>query len=86
MSKNYSVVKRDGSVVPLEINKIRNVINWAMKDIQLSPMKLESNLELTFKAKMTSVEIHQSLINSAVKMVSLDEPEWTTVAARLKIL
>ncbi len=79
-------MKRNGTVVPLEINKIRNVINWAMKDIQLSPMKLESNLELTFKAKMTSVEIHQSLINSAVKMVSLDEPEWTTVAARLKVL
>ena len=86
MKNDYKVVKRSGEVVSFQIDKIRNVINWSVEGIDINPLKLESSLEMNLKAQMTSREIHNSVINTALKLTSLEEPEWTIIAARLKVL
>lgn len=88
MKRNYyTVQKRSGEVVPFEIEKIRMVIDWAIKGLDnLNPLHLESKLELVFKKEMTSKEIHSKVIHTALNLTSLEEPEWSKVAARLKIL
>lgn len=83
---NYKVIKRSGEVVPFEVNKIRNVIEWAVKGLGLNPIQLESNLEMIFKAKMSSIDIHNTIIDTALKLTSIEEPEWRIVASRLKVL
>ena len=86
MKNDYKVVKRSGEVVPFQIEKIRKVIQSAVQGLDVNPLQLESSLEMNLKAKMTSKEIHQSVINTALKLTSVDAPEWTIVAARLKVL
>lgn len=86
MRNNYKVVKRSGEVVPFQIEKIRNVIEWSVQGLDINPLELESNLEMVFKPKMTSSEIHKTIINTALKLTSLEVPEWSQVAARLKAL
>lgn len=86
MKNDYKVVKRSGEVVPFQIEKIRNVIQWAVDGLNINPLQLESSLEMNLKSKMTSKEIHQSVINTALKLTSLEQPEWTTIAARLKVI
>jgi ribonucleoside-diphosphate reductase alpha chain len=83
---HYKVVKRSGELVPFQIDKIRSMIDWALKGTELSSLKLESNMEMVFKAKMTSKEIQQSLVNAALRLTSLEEPEWSNVAAKLKVI
>lgn len=90
MKNNYYVVKRSGEEVPFEIAKIRNVIDWAIGDFKnpphnLNSLSLESKVEIEFKAKMRSKDITASIIEAANNLVSLDEPAWRIVSARLKI-
>lgn len=85
-SNTYKVVKRSGETVPFEIEKIKNVIKWAAQDLPVNPEQLEANLQMVYKPLMTSVEIHNSVIDAAKKMTTMEEPEWTQIAARLKIL
>lgn len=33
-----SVIRRDGSPAPLDVTKIRRVVNWAVKDLRLVPL------------------------------------------------
>lgn len=87
MSSNiYKVVKRSGEIVSFEPEKIKNVISWASVNLDINPEKLEANMTMVYKSKMTSMEIHNSIINSALRLTSMEEPEWSNVAARLKIL
>jgi ribonucleoside-diphosphate reductase alpha chain len=72
--------------VPFQIEKIRSVIEWAVQGLDMNPLQLESSLVMAFKPKMTSVEIHRTVINTALKLTSLEEPEWSKVAARLKVI
>lgn len=86
MGSKYKVVKRSQEVVDFDIIKIRNVIEWAVKGLDVNPMKLESNLKMILKPKMTSIEIHKMVIRSALELTSLEEPEWSQVASRLKVI
>lgn len=86
MKNDYKVVKRSGEVVPFQIEKIRNVINWAVQGLEINPLQLESSLVMNLQPQMTSKAIHQSVINTALKLTSLEQPEWTTIAARLKVV
>lgn len=83
---DYKVVKRSGDMVPFQIDKIRAMIEWSLKGTNLSSLKLESNMEMVFKPKMVSNEIQQALINAALRLTSLEEPEWSNVAAKLKVI
>lgn len=85
-NNNYKVVKRSGEIVPFQIEKIRGVIEWAVQGLDINPLELESSLEMEFKPKMTSKEIHETVISTALKLTSLNEPDWSKVAARLKAL
>lgn len=87
MINDYKVLKRSKEIVDFDIRKIRNMIEWATEDLEgINALKLESNLKMNLKKKMTSIEIHQMVIDSALKLTSLEEPEWSHVAARLKVI
>lgn len=86
MNNKYSVIKRSGEVVSFDVLKIRKMINWACEGLDVNPIKLESNIEIVLKKEMTSKEIHNMVIDSALKLTSMEEPEWSQIAARLKII
>lgn len=86
MAKHYKIVKRNGEVVPLDITKIRQVIEWAAEGLDINPIELESNLHMRFRNNMTTKEIQENVIDTSMQLTSIDEPDWRILAARLKLM
>ncbi|MDF5722407.1 MAG: ATP cone domain-containing protein [Rhizonema sp. PD37] len=79
------VVRRDGSTTPLEINKIRTVVNWACRQMQANSIALEAGVTTRLRSGITTREIQDNLIRCALDLCSPEEPDWRYVAGRLHI-
>ena len=78
------VVKRNGRVEPLDITKIQKYTSAAVKDLEgVSQSELEVDARIQFRDGITTEEIQQTLIRTAVDKIDVDRPNWTFVAARL---
>ncbi|HID69066.1 MAG TPA: ribonucleoside-diphosphate reductase subunit alpha, partial [Desulfobacterales bacterium] len=78
------VVKRDGSRKPVDIKKIRKQTEDAcrgLKNVDFNELELDTKLQ--FRDGITTEEIQQTLIKTAVDKIDIDRPDWTFVAARL---
>ncbi|TCK05220.1 ribonucleoside-diphosphate reductase subunit alpha [Phorcysia thermohydrogeniphila] len=83
--KKITVVKRKGVREPLNIEKIRKVINWAAEGLDVNTLKLESRLKLHFFDGITTRQIHEAVINTALQLTTPEEPDWRILAGRLFI-
>lgn len=86
MAKHYKIIKRNGETTPLDITKIRKVIEWASVNLQINQIELESKLQIRFRNDMTTKEIQDNLIDTALQLTSIEEPDWRILAARLKLM
>ncbi len=77
------VVKRSGRKESLDISKIRIVIEFACRGIDVDPMELELDAKIQFRNGISTKEIQQLLIRTAAEKVSPQAPQWQYVAARL---
>ncbi|MDD5548103.1 MAG: ATP cone domain-containing protein, partial [Sulfurovaceae bacterium] len=78
------VVKRNGRVEPLDISKIQKYTQESVRDLDnVSQSELEVDAKLHFRDMITSEEIQQTLIKTAVDKIDIDRPNWTFVASRL---
>ncbi len=82
---NLSVINRDGSKSPLDITKIRDVVEWACKGLNVTAIALESGLTTRLKDGISTRDIQDNLISCALEMCSPEEPDWRYVAGRLHI-
>ena len=80
-----NVVKRGSrGKEPLNIEKIHDMVEYAVEDIKgVSSSQLEMNSGLQFYDGMSTDEIQQILIKSAADLISLENPNYQYVAARL---
>ena len=79
-----TVVKRNGRIEKLDISKIQKYTTSATKGIEnISQSELEVDAKLHFRDGITTEEIQQTLIKTAVDKIDIDRPNWTFVAARL---
>jgi ribonucleoside-diphosphate reductase alpha chain len=83
---SITVIKRNGQTELFDIAKIRKVIHWASSGLDVNPMELESNLQIHIREGMNTKEIHDTLIETALRLASLQEPDWRYLAARLKLI
>ncbi|HIK30252.1 MAG TPA: ribonucleoside-diphosphate reductase subunit alpha [Oscillatoriales cyanobacterium M59_W2019_021] len=79
------VIRRDGTPAPLNISKIRAVVEWACAGLEANPITLEAGLTTRLSDGVTTREIQDNLINCALEMCSPDEPDWRYVAGRLHV-
>lgn len=79
------VVKRDGEKEPLNITKIRHVVQWACDGLEVNPIELEAGLKTRLRDGVSTREIQENLINCALEMCSLEESDWRYVAGRLHV-
>ena len=78
------VIKRDGRTELLDITKIQKYTSSAVKDlVGVSQSELEVDAKILFKDGITTEEIQQTLIKTAVDKIDIDTPNWTFVASRL---
>jgi ribonucleoside-diphosphate reductase alpha chain len=78
------VVKRNGRVEPLDITKIQKYTSAAVEGLEgVSQSELEVDAKIQFRDLISTEEIQQTLIRTAVDKIDVDRPNWTFVASRL---
>ncbi|CAA6820682.1 MAG: Ribonucleotide reductase of class Ia (aerobic), alpha subunit (EC [uncultured Sulfurovum sp.] len=78
------IVKRSGRVETLDITKIQKNTSASVVGLEgVSQSELEVDANLQFQDMMSSENIQQTLIKTAVDKIDIDKPNWTFVASRL---
>ena len=84
MSNGIKVTKRDGSIEPLNLDKIHRMVDEACDGLAgVSASQVEMNSGIQFYDGITTAEIQEILIRSASDLISLDNVNYQYVAARL---
>ena len=84
MSKILTVTKRNGRIDTLDITKIQKQTKEAVEGLNnVSQSELELDAKIQFRDGISTEEIQQTLIKTAVDKIDVDRPDWTFVAARL---
>lgn len=79
------VVKRDGSIQEFKLENIIKQAKLACEGLGCSPDELVMNANVLIRDMITSSEIQENLIVSAEQQVDWGKPQWTYVAARLRL-
>ena len=79
------VRKRDGSLTPLNLDKIHKVVEEACEGLGsgVSASAVEMNSDLQFFDGIETKDIQEILVRSASDLISLESPNYQFVAARL---
>jgi len=78
------VVKRNGRIEALDVTKIQKYTSAAVEGLNgVNQSELEVDAKLQFRNMITTKEIQETLIKTAVEKIDIDKPNWTFVAARL---
>jgi len=85
MSNGIKVRKRDGSVEPLNLDKVHKMVEEACEGLGsgVSASQVEMNSGLQFYDLIETRDIQQILIRSASDLIDLDHYNYQFVAARL---
>jgi len=85
MNKTISIIKRDGSREPLDIDKIHKVLEWATEDLantSVSDIEMMSHIQIY--DGITTEQIHDILTKAAEDLIK-QEYNYQYVAARLAL-
>ena len=78
------VIKRIGRIESLDVTKIQKYTSAAIEGLKgVNQSELEVDAKLQFRDMITTKEIQETLIKTAVEKIDIDRPNWTYVAARL---
>ena len=84
MKKDLNITKRTGHSVPLDIQKIHKVVGFACEGLSgVSSSLVQMNAGIQFADGITSREIQDLLVRSANDLITLENPNYQYVAARL---
>ena len=84
MSNGTKVVKRDGSIEPLDLDKMHLMVDKACEGLAgVSASQVEIQSGIQFFDGISTAEIQEILIKSASDLISLEVPNYQFVAARL---
>ena len=84
MSNSLTVKKRNGSIEPLDLDKMHLMVEEATKGLAgVSASQVEMKSGIQFYDQITTAEIQEILIKSASDLIDLDHPNYQYVAARL---
>jgi ribonucleoside-diphosphate reductase alpha chain len=84
MSNGTKVIKRNGSVEKLDLDKIHIMVEEACEGLSgVSASQVEMQSGIQFYDGITTPEIQEILIRSASDLIDLDHPNYQYVAARL---
>ena len=84
MRNGTNVVKRDGSVESLDLNKLHLMVEESCKDLSgVSASQVEMTSGIQFYDGISTREVQEILIKSAADLIDLENPNYQFVAARL---
>jgi ribonucleoside-diphosphate reductase alpha chain len=78
------VLKRNGKLEPLDLNKFHRVVSWACEGVNnVSASEIELKSQVQFYDKIKSTDIQETLIKAASELITEDTPNYQYVASRL---
>lgn len=92
---NVNIIKRDGSIKPFNVEKIKKVISFACSGLNVDPLDLEMSIKLQITDGLSTKNIQKTLIQTSSEKIiqdSFDEygnktkeikSDWQYVSARL---
>ena len=84
MSNGLTVKKRNGSIEPLDLDKMHLMVEEATRGLAgVSASQVEMKSGIQFYDGITTAEIQEILIKAASDLIDLDHPNYQFVAARL---
>lgn len=84
MNKEIYITKRSGNLEKFSVDKINKLLQWATEGIKnVSFEEVAMNAHLSFFDKMKSKDIHQTLIETAANLITVDKSNYQYVASRL---
>ena len=84
MSKDITILKRDGSREELDLEKMHKVVFYACDDVTgVSASQVELKSHLQFYNGIESANIQETLIKAAADLISEETPNYQWVAGRL---
>ena len=84
MTNGTKVQKRNGSLESLNLDKIHSMVECACEGLSgVSPSQVEIQSGIQFYDGITTNEIQEILVKSASDLISLENPNYQFVAARL---
>ena len=84
MSNGTKVIKRNGCVESLDLEKMHLMVEEACKNLAgVSASQVEMTSGIQFYDGITTGEIQEILIRSASDLIDLEHPNYQYVAARL---
>ena len=84
MSNGIKVKKRNGSIEPIDLDKMHLMVDAACEGLAgVSASQVEIQSGIQFYDGITTAEIQEILIRSASDLIDLDHPNYQFVAARL---
>jgi ribonucleoside-diphosphate reductase alpha chain len=79
-----SVLKRNGTKEPLDLNKFHKVVEWACEGVTgVSESEIEIKSQIQFYNGMKTTDIQETLIKAAADLISEDTPNYQYVAGNL---
>ena len=82
MSNGIKVYKRNGSIEPLDLEKMHRMVEEATKDLAgVSASQVEMKSGIQFYDGITTEQIQEILIRSASDLIDLEHPNYQFVAA-----
>ena len=80
MKTDLNIIKRTGSSVPLDVQKIHKVVNFACEGLNgVSSSLVQMNAGIQFADGITSREIQDLLVRSANDLISLEQPNLSLI-------
>ena len=84
MSNGTKVVKRNGTIQPLNLEKMHIMVEQACEGLAgVSASQVEIQSGIQFYDGMTTADIQGILVRSASDLIDLDAPNYQYVASRL---
>lgn len=80
------VTKRDGSLESFNVEKIKQVIDWACESLDVQPLALESKFDEFLFDGISTKQLQANLIEHAKNLATPQEPDWVFVAGRLETM
>ena len=81
--KENLVRKRDGTLQPLDYDKIHKMLEWCSNGLNVSVSETAINAHIKIVNKISSQDIQHTLIKSAAEKISPEMPDYDIFAGRL---
>lgn len=83
MNNTKYVIKRNGSKAPFQVQKLKDMINFACNGLDVNPLELESKISLSMKNNIKTSEIQELMTHTCLTLISPEESDWVYVSGRL---